>query len=165
MPPEHDSPSPREGEGGARPARAGRVRGYSKSILKRAKRLRRTMTDAERQLWRLLRSRQLEGAKFRRQQPIGNYVVDFACLESQLIVEADGGQHAESRCDEVRDAWLTSRGYRVLRFWNHDILGNPDGVADAIVGALKPPHPARATRESPSPSRGEGAGDQNGRAI
>ncbi len=91
------NPSPPEGEGGARPAQpGGRVRGYSKVTLKRAKTLRRDLTDTERKLWGLLRSRQLRGAKFRRQQPIGPYIADFVCQEAGLIVEADGGQHSES---------------------------------------------------------------------
>lgn len=162
---QHQTPSPPEGEGGAQSDRAGKVRGYSTHTLKLAKRLRRELTDSERALWRLLRSRQLKGAKFRRQQPIGPYVADFVCLEARLIVEADGGQHASAERDSDRDAWLSERGYRVLRFWNHDILGNPEGVLHAIAEALCAPHPAPAARESPSPSRGEGSGECNGRAI
>jgi very-short-patch-repair endonuclease len=154
------SPSPREGEGGSQPVRAGRVRGYSEQTLTRAKRLRRELTDAERKLWQLLRSRQLSGAKFRRQQPIGPFIVDFVCLHNRLIIEADGGQHSGSKGEQRRDAWLSSRGYRLLRFWNHDILGNPDGVLCVIAEALMTPHPAqpriRSGTESPSPSRGEG---------
>jgi len=132
------------------------VTGYSKETLVRAKRLRREMTGAERKLWGALRSSRLEGAKFRRQQPIGPFIADFVCLEYRLIVEADGGQHAESITDDRRTAFLESKGYRVLRFWNNDILSNIDGVAQVIAAALSTPHPARASRESPSPSRGEG---------
>ena len=152
-------PSPLEGEGGARPVRAGRVRGCDAESLKCGKSLRRDATDAERKLWSILRSRQLAGAKFRRQQPIGPFVVDFVCQEARLILEADGGQHGGSRRDERRSAFLNSAGYRVLRFWNHDILSNLDGVADAIRAALDTPHPPIAWQwVPPSPSRGEGDG-------
>ena len=132
--------------------------GYSKETLTRAKRLRRTMTDAERRLWSILRDKQVSGAKFRRQQPIGPFVADFVCQEARLVIEADGGQHFDNLTDARRTAFLQSKGYRVLRFWNNDILTNPDGVAEAIAAAMPSPHPARATRESPSPSRGEGFG-------
>jgi len=138
------------------------VRGYSKRTLTNAKRLRRELTDAEKKLWRLLRSRQLCRAKFRKQQPIGPYIVDFVCLEARLIIEADGGQHAQSEQDVSREVWLNSRGYRVLRFWNPDIFGNIDGVLQLIAEALKTPHPAPAAPESPSPSRGEGIGATHG---
>lgn len=150
------NPSPPEGEGGTRSAKpSGRVRGYSKQTLKCAKRLRRELTDAEKKLWRLLRSRQLNGAKFRRQQPIGEFIVDFVSFEARLIVEADGGQHAQRRTDQRRTAFLGSVGYRVLRFWNTDILGNPDGVLHAVATALETPHPPAAVqRVPPSPSRG-----------
>src|SRR5688572_26628719 len=92
----------------------------------RARALRERPTDAERRLWRALRLRQMEGQKFRRQRPIGRYVVDFVCLESALIVEVDGGQHFEQQrgYDATRDAWLISRGYRVLRFSDRDVLTN-----------------------------------------
>ena len=112
-----------------------------------ARLLRCDATEAEKVLWRLLRNRSLGGAKFRRQCPIGRFVVDFACLESRLVVEADGGQHAASETDATRTAWLESRGFRVLRFWNRDILENPEGVAATILRELEgarppPPHPA-----------------------
>jgi very-short-patch-repair endonuclease len=132
------------------------VTGYSRATLVKAKHLRQDMTDAERKLWSILRNSQLNGVKFRRQQPIGPFVADFVCQERRLIVEADGGQHAESCTDDSRTAFLEGKGYRVLRFWNNDILTNLDGVAQVIAAALSPPHPARAERESPSPSRGEG---------
>jgi very-short-patch-repair endonuclease len=158
------SPSPHEGEGGARSAqRNGRVRGYEERTLKRAKQLRRDMTDAERKLWSILRSRQLDGAKFRRQQPIGPFIADLVCQDAKLIVEADGGQHSEDEADKRRTAYLSSKGYRILRFWNNDILTNLDAVADAIRAALETPHPPTASqRVPPSPSRGEGLGAQNG---
>jgi very-short-patch-repair endonuclease len=139
------------------------VTGYSKETLKRAKRLRRDMTDAERKLWSALRGARLDGAKFRRQQPIGPFIADFVCQEHRLIVEADGGQHSGSATDPRRTVFLQSKGYRVLRFWNNDILSNLDGVAQLIATALSTPHPAQAAPESPSPSRGEGyAGAPNG---
>ena len=144
-------PSPLEGEGGAKR----RVRGYSKGTLKRAKGLRHEITDAEKKLWRLLRSRQLNGAKFRRQQPIGPFIADFVCHEGRLVVEADGGQHAESASDKRRTEFLNSAGYRVLRLRNRDILSNPEGVFLTIADALTP-HPAQAAPESPSPSKGRG---------
>ena len=130
--------------------------GYSRERLSKAQRLRRDPTDAERKLWSALRNRQLEGAKFRKQQPIGPFIVEFACQEHRLIIEADGGQHAENVSDAKRTAFLESKGYRVLRFWNTDILTNLNGVAEVIATELRTPHPARASRESPSPSRGEG---------
>ena len=101
-----------------------------------ARRLRTTMTDAERRLWSALRGRRLRGFKFRRQHPLGPFVVDFACLDHRLVIEADGGQHADSVEDERRTAWLERRGWRVLRFWNNDIFANPEGVQEAILRAL-----------------------------
>ena len=130
--------------------------GYTGKTLTKAQRLRREMTDAERNLWSVLRNRQLSGAKFRPQQPIGPFIADFVCQELRLVIEADGGQHADNIRDKRRTAFLEGKGYRVLRFWNNEILGNLDGVAQVIAAALSAPHPARASRESPSPSRGEG---------
>ena len=104
----------------------------------RARRLRRNMTDAERLLWRHLRNRQMHGHKFRRQVVIGRYIADFACIEARLIVEADGGQHGErTRYDENRTRWFQSRGYRVLRFWNHEILNSLPDVLNTIAMALE----------------------------
>ncbi|MCC7017487.1 MAG: endonuclease domain-containing protein [Rhodospirillales bacterium] len=125
-----------------------------------ARLLRRDATEAEKVLWRLLRNRSLVGAKFRRQCPIGRFVADFACLERRLVVEADGGQHAASKTDTARTAWLESRGFRVLRFWNRDILENPEGVAAAILETLEgtrvsTPSPGRP-RRPPSPTEGRG---------
>ncbi|MBI4332316.1 MAG: endonuclease domain-containing protein [Chloroflexi bacterium] len=102
-----------------------------------ARTLRREQTDAERLLWSRLRRKQLDGFKFRRQQPIGRYVVDFVCFERKLIVELDGGQHDEARQrDEERTAWLNKEGFRVLRFWNNDVFGNLEGVWEVIEGGL-----------------------------
>ena len=131
--------------------------GYTSETLSKAQRLRREMTHAERKLWSALRNRQLQGAKFRRQQPIGPFIADFVRQEHRLIVEADGGQHADNITDQRRTAFLQDKGYRVLRFWNNDILSNLDGVAQLIAATLAAPHPAQAAPESPSPSRGEGS--------
>jgi very-short-patch-repair endonuclease len=98
-----------------------------------ARALRRTSTDAEWRLWQHVRSRQLAGLRFRRQQPIGPFIVDFLCCEKMLIVEIDGGQHLESDSDRRRDLWLAMRGYRVLRFWNHEVLGETSGVLESIA--------------------------------
>ncbi len=98
-----------------------------------ARALRREATDAEWELWSILRNRQLAGSKFRRQQPIGPYIVDFVCFAEKLVVEVDGGQHATAaERDAARTAWLESQGFRVLRFWNHDVLQNIEGVSESI---------------------------------
>ncbi len=107
-------------------------------VSRNARSLRANQTEAEALLWRRLRDRQLAGAKFRRQVPIGPYVADFVCYASKLVVELDGGQHAENvEADTTRTAWLEDRGFRVLRFWNHDVLANPDGVLERILEALR----------------------------
>ena len=110
-----------------------------RSINPQAKRLRRDMTDAEKLLWQHLRNRQLGGFKFRRQWTIGPFIADFACIETRLIVEADGGQHSESIKDAARTAYLERQGWQVIRFWNTDILTNIDGVLEAILIALQSP--------------------------
>jgi len=105
----------------------------------RAKALRRDPTEAERALWKHLRMRQLDGFRFRRQQPLGRYIVDFACLEKRLVVELDGGQHSEQvGSDTARTAWLETQGFRVLRFWNNDVLSEIEAVKEAIKEALLP---------------------------
>eukprot|EP00752_Nemacystus_decipiens_P001150 g1150.t1 len=101
----------------------------------RAKALRRNATEAEKRLWAKLRGRQLAGLKIRRQEPIGRYIVDFVCYEAALVIELDGGQHAESVRDAARDAWLTAQGFRVLRFWNADLFENEEGVLQTIADA------------------------------
>jgi len=111
-------------------------RPISKHRLRYAKAMRHIATDAEKKLWRLLRSRQLEAHKFRRQVPIGNYIVDFVCHEKKIIIEVDGGQHADNTKDAERDRWLVQAGYRVLRYWNNDVLKNPNGVLEAILSEL-----------------------------
>jgi very-short-patch-repair endonuclease len=114
----------------------------------RARKLRREQTDAEGRLWYLLRNRNLAGRKFKRQLPIGPYIADFACVELKLIVEADGGQHADQMTyDEKRTEWLESRGWRVLRFWNNDILTNTEGVSETLLEAI------RYLERNPSPSK------------
>lgn len=126
--------------------------------LVRARTLRRDKTDAEALLWRHLRSRQLFGFKFRRQMWLRGFIADFACVEAKLVVEADGGQHdARTEYDGKRTAAFAAEGYRVLRFWNHDILSNIDGVLLAISDALPSPSHAAAPRGPlPLPSMGEG---------
>jgi very-short-patch-repair endonuclease len=103
----------------------------------RSRELRANSNDAETKLWNALRNRQIAGYKFVRQQPIGHYICDFVCREKMLVVEADGGQHLESKRDEVRDRYLGERGYRVLRFWNNDVLSNIEGVLTVIDEALE----------------------------
>ncbi|MCK9516521.1 MAG: endonuclease domain-containing protein [Ottowia sp.] len=93
------------------------------------------MTDAERVLWRHLRARRLAGGKFRRQHPLGPYVVDFVNLAARLVIEVDGGQHSGSAHDRARDRWLQRQGFRVLRFWNNDVLQHTEGVLQAIYQA------------------------------
>ena len=125
---------------------------------KAAKTLRINMTDAERKLWSRLRNRQLLGFKFVRQEPVGPFVADFACREADLIVELDGGQHAESERDMGRTEALAQHGYGVLRFWNNDVLNNIDGVLRAIAAHLeKAPSPGlRFAKPDLSPKgRGE----------
>jgi very-short-patch-repair endonuclease len=106
----------------------------------RARALRKSMSDAERKLWRGLRARRIDGARFRRQHPIGRYIVDFVCLEQRLVVEVDGGQHTEDEhiaADARRDRWLESEGYRVMRVSTTDVYGNLDGVLDTIWATLQ----------------------------
>jgi very-short-patch-repair endonuclease len=103
-----------------------------------ARQLRRKATDAERVLWKHLRMRQLGAFKFRRQQPIGPYIVDFICFEQRLIIELDGGQHTDQvQYDEKRSAWLKERGYRVLRYWNHDVLKAAEVVMADILAKIE----------------------------
>jgi very-short-patch-repair endonuclease len=104
----------------------------------KARQLRRNPTDVERLLWQRLRFWQVDGYKFRRQQPLGEYIVDFVCLQKRLIIELDGGQHAqEVNYDAVRDAWLRGQGFIILRFWNNDVLKNIDGVMMMILSNVQ----------------------------
>jgi very-short-patch-repair endonuclease len=120
----------------------------------RARRLRRTTTDAEKRLWYRLRKLDLDGSHFRRQVPIGPYIADFACMAARLVIEVDGSQHA-SDCtvahDERRTRWLMKEGYRVLRFWNNDLVRNMDGIMETVYAALygstaAPPMPLKHMR-------------------
>ena len=115
-----------------------------------ARGLRRGATHVERTLWRLLRSRQLNNIKFRRQVPIGPFVADFAAIAQKLIVELDGSQHAESQTDAKRDTFLIANGWRVLRFWNNDVTQNVEGVLERIAqaAALTPTLSRKRERES-----------------
>lgn len=112
-----------------------------------AKILRKRATKAERLLWRHLRGKSLKELKFRRQQPIGKYVVDFVCFDKRVVIEVDGGQHTKDK-DSERDTWLEGQGFKVLRFWNNEVLGNLEGVLEKIKEvALSHPPP------NPLPSR------------
>ena len=128
-----------------------------------ARRLRHNQTDAEQRLWQRIRNQQVDGAKFRRQQRLGPYIVDFCCLERKLMVELDGGQHADhAQEDQRRTEFLEQEGYRVLRFWNHEILANLDAVLEQIAQALTPtPHPTLSPngRGNSSPLGGEDRGE------
>jgi very-short-patch-repair endonuclease len=115
--------------------------GVSANQRARARTMRGAPTNVELHLWRLLRDRRLSGLKFRRQVPVGPYIVDFLCFASRLIVEADGSQHAENSRDQARDAYLLREGWRVLRFWNHEVIQNREGVLETIL-AHAAPHPA-----------------------
>jgi TrmH RNA methyltransferase len=114
----------------------------------RARELRSDMTEAERHLWEVLRQRQIEGCKFRRQQPLGRYIADFVCLEARIVIEVDGGHHG-SEADAERDAWLSAQGFKVLRFWNDEVLTNVEGVHSIIEAALKKPSEPAAPSFSP----------------
>jgi len=110
-----------------------RVMEKNKNITIIARNLRKRSTDAERLLWKYLSSKKMEGLKFRRQQPIGKYIVDFVCFEKRILIEVDGGQHArEVNKDIKRDECLRKQGFRVLRFWNNEVLNNMSGVWEVI---------------------------------
>ncbi len=114
--------------------------------------LRRSMTNVERMLWKVLKNKQLNGHRFRRQHPVGQYITDFACLEQKTIIELDGGQHSEQLAyDEQRTSFLRAHGWKVLRFWNNDVLNNLEGVFSIIVANLTDSPPSQ-----PSPFEGEG---------
>ena len=108
----------------------------------RARTLRWNMTDAERTLWGHLRRRRLRNCKFRRQYPFGPYILDFVCLERKLVVELDGSQHDDQRTyDRIRDGWLSDQGFRILRFWNNEVLRQERAVLETIYYALEPYYP------------------------
>jgi very-short-patch-repair endonuclease len=159
----HD-PSPLAGEGGARAEGVGgrgggfytpdhQLHAHHKLMTERTKAMRREPTEAETRLWLLLRAKRLGGSKWRHQVNFGDrYIADFVCFEHRLIVEADGGQHGDNSRDEERDRWFEAQGFRVLRFWNNDILANSDGVASMILDALGTnPSPRSASLSRPLP--------------
>lgn len=124
------------------------------STTNQARRLRKPQSDAEQKLWMRLRGRRLAGTQFRRQEPIGPFIADFCCVERKLIVEVDGSQHAShADQDDTRTAFLATRGYRVLRFWDHEVLHDIEAVLERIDEAIRSPHP------NPLP---EGEGSANG---
>ena len=123
--------------------------------IEKARRLRANQTDVERLLWSKIRDRQLSGFKFRRQVPIGRYIVDFVCKEAALIIALDGGQHSSiTKYEADRRRWLEQHGWRVLRFWNNDVIENLSGVLEVILATVSTasdsPHP------DPLPQAGEG---------
>ena len=124
-------------------------------MLRNAKSLRTNQTEAEQRMWYHLRAHRFMDLKFKRQKPMGRYIVDFVCVERQLIIELDGGQHAEQVAyDQHRDQWLRSQGYTVLRFWNNEVMGNLEGVLEQVritldLNSLSPP--------APLPQMGEGS--------
>jgi very-short-patch-repair endonuclease len=119
------------------------MRGHKEKSIRLARRLRADQTDAETVLWNRIRNRMIDGHKFVRQEPITGCICDFVCREKLLIIEVDGGQHNESAADAVRDARLEEKGYKVLRFWNNDVLSNIEGVLLTIQTELAEtaPHP------------------------
>jgi very-short-patch-repair endonuclease len=137
-----------------------------------ARNLRKRSTDVERLLWRHLRARQPDGLKFRRQQPIGNYIVDFACLERGVVIELDGGQHASQvRKDRRRDRWFEVEGFTVLRFWDNEVLTNTDGVLEVVSEScldhppLTPPFKGREWMGAGGAEATEGAPDSKSSAT
>ena len=122
------------------------MRGKNQKHVERARSFRRALTPAEFALWTRIRGRQLGGFKFVRQEPIDRYYVDFVCRERRLIIELDGGQHAERREDRQRDSELCALGFRVIRIWNNDVIENPDGVLQRLLSELTPALSPRAGR-------------------
>lgn len=119
-------------------------------MLTKAKTLRTNQTEAEQLLWYHLRAHRFMGLKFKRQKPMGRYIVDFVCMERRLIIELDGGQHTEQvTYDQHRDAWLRSHGYTILRFWNNEVMQQLEGVLEQIRCTI-------ALSPSPSPTHGRG---------
>ena len=130
---------------------------YDRTPTLRSRDLRNNSTDAERKLWAHLRNRQVQGTRFNRQVPIGPFICDFAARTLKLIIELDGGQHAvRTAQDDRRSEFLVSRGFRVLRFWNNDVLENVDGVLAVIE---------RALHDMPSPNPSRNAGGEEARSA
>ena len=113
------------------------TRGHNEKSIRLARRLRVDQTDAETVLWNRIRNRQIDGNKFVGQQQIGRYICDFVCREKLVVIEVDGGQHSESARDTARDHYLRTQGYRVMRFWNNDVLSSIDGVLTVIDEGLR----------------------------
>ena len=127
-----------------------------KELLQRARALRRNQTEVEQRLWYRLRAQRFQGVKFKRQKPLGPYIVDFVCMEHRLVIELDGGQHADNAgYDRRRDRWLRANGYTVLRFWNDQVTKELPAVLEHIAARL-------ALSAGPSPARGRGG--RKGRA-
>ena len=121
-----------------------------------AREMRGRMTDAEALLWMLLRNRRIAGAKFRRQHPVGRYIIDYYCVEQKLAIELDGGQHGEAvGYDQHRDSWLRSQEIRVLRFWNNQMLAETEVVMEEIYRAVVE---IESDQVAPRPQAGEGLG-------
>lgn len=119
------------------------------------KAMRRRLTPAEYRLWSLLRGRQLEGLRFRRQEPIGSYIADFVCFERKIVVEVDGGQHSRynaAAADADRDSWFQGEGFAVLRFANADVMSGSDAVCSAILNAARNRDPVEVRNPSPKPA-------------
>jgi very-short-patch-repair endonuclease len=107
-----------------------------RNVTGNARGLRRRMTDAERKLWFAVRDRRFAEFKFRRQVPLGPYIADFVCFDARLVVEVDGGQHADSVADDERDRWFAANNFLVLRYWNNDVLRNLEGVLTSLLEVL-----------------------------
>jgi very-short-patch-repair endonuclease len=136
------------------PARGKAGMGVRKAV-QRARELRRNPTDTERKLWHHIHDKQIENFRFRRQRPIGKYIVDFICLEANLVIELDGGQHVEQQqYDAERTKYLTAQGLHVLRYWNNDVMQNIEGVLEDIRAALMQ-RVSLSTPSRPSPREGK----------
>lgn len=128
----------------------GQVAMHDSNFTPYARKLRRNQTDAEKFLWRYLRNKQIQGIKFRRQFQIGKYIVDFVALDERIVIELDGSQHGEfqnQKHDQERTKWLTANNYRVVRFWDNEVLTNVDGALEKIRSLVAPPHPNPLPRE------------------
>jgi very-short-patch-repair endonuclease len=137
------------------PALRGKAGMGVRKAVQRARELRRNPTDTERKLWHHIRDKQIENFRFRRQRPIGKYIVDFICLEANLVIELDGGQHAEQlQYDAERTKYLTAQGLHVLRYWNNDVMQNIAGVLEDIRTALIQ-RVSLSTPSRPSPREGK----------
>ena len=134
----NDSFAPRREKPGRGGLRKNRTTTNRRTV---AKVLRRRMTDTEQHLWTHLRAHRLARGKFKRQQPIGPYIVDFVCFHARLVIEVDGGQHLNSVDDRTRDAWLKEQGFRVLRFWDNEVLTNLPSVLEKITSYISPSPP------------------------